>query len=233
GRRVRIILDGLQIPLRASGHGIHGDTAQETDLAIGAGADQHAFNQRVQVRRISLASGFDADQIAIRVVLIAVDGIANFPQCLMKLCFPGPNNGYTNDGHGGRSEDKKNGRSDDKFEQSNASFGARASSRRVIPRRNVPSARKSSPRVICNKIRPKVHAFRIPQFSTVLHNVVKDFYLSAGLRTFAPCTSRPSRLNQLNQLNRGRGDRSLCYDAVSPSKLSLPYWRPLWAASSA
>jgi hypothetical protein len=97
GRGIRIILDRLQIPFGASSHGIHGDAAQEADLAVGTGSYLNSFDERLQVRRVSFAAYFHADEIAVGVVFIAINGIVHLAQGLMKLRFFGPDNSHAND----------------------------------------------------------------------------------------------------------------------------------------
>src|SRR5215831_6098178 len=87
---IRVILDGLQIPFRASGHRIYGNTAQKTDFAIGPGTNLDALYKCFQVRGVSLAAHLHANQIAVCVVLIVIDSIADLAQRLMKLGFLGP-----------------------------------------------------------------------------------------------------------------------------------------------
>lgn len=87
GSGVRVVLNGLQIPFRAPGHGVYRDAAQEANLAVGTGANLDGFYERVQVRRISFASDFHADEIAVRIVLVVVNRVADFAERFVKLCF--------------------------------------------------------------------------------------------------------------------------------------------------
>ena len=98
GRGIRVVLDGLQIPFCAAGHGVHRDAAQEANLAVGAGANLDGFQERFQIWRVPFASNFHADEIAVRIVLIVVDGIPDFPQRFVKLRFPGSLNARAHDG---------------------------------------------------------------------------------------------------------------------------------------
>ena len=84
-RGVRVILHGLQIPFGASGHGVHRDAAQEANLAVRAGANLNGFYQRFQVRRVAFAPNLNANEIAVRIVLVAIDGVTDMAQCVVKL----------------------------------------------------------------------------------------------------------------------------------------------------
>ena len=61
GSGIGIVLDGLQIPVRSPGHRVHRDAPQEANLAVGANLD--GFDERIEIRRISFVSYFDADQV--------------------------------------------------------------------------------------------------------------------------------------------------------------------------
>jgi hypothetical protein len=118
GRGVGVVLDCLEIPIGVAGHGIHGNAPQEADFAVSAGSDLHARHQRFQVRRITFASYFHADEVAVRVILIVVDGITHFAQGPMELRFSGPDDGEANDRQRCRCEYKKKGGSDNQLEKS-------------------------------------------------------------------------------------------------------------------
>src|ERR1700751_2650869 len=90
GSGIGIILDGLLIPVRSPGHRVHRDAPQEANFALGANRD--AFDERIQIRRISFAPYFDADDVHVRVVFIPIDGVANLAQRFVKLLFLGPHN---------------------------------------------------------------------------------------------------------------------------------------------
>ena len=123
GSGVGVVLDGLQIPFRSPGHGVHRDAAQEANLAVGTGANLDGFYERFQVRRVSFASDFHANEIAVRVVLIMVDRVADFSQRFVKLCFPLSLNAKAHDGQCGGSKYKKDGRCDNQLQKRKAAFG--------------------------------------------------------------------------------------------------------------
>jgi hypothetical protein len=118
---VWIVLDGLQAPFGASGHGINGNSAKESFLCS---AEFDPFYQRGKVRWVAFAAELHADLVAVCRVLIAVDGVAHFAKVPAQLGFLCANDGELYDGKRCSGKDEQNGSRDDQLEKGETGLSA-------------------------------------------------------------------------------------------------------------
>src|SRR5690242_3366941 len=104
----------------------------------------HALHQRFEVRRIALRAGFDANQIAVRRIFIAVNGVAHFTKFAPQFSFLLPFHGEARHRHRRRGQNQQDGDGDDQFEQGHPGLAESFANRR----RDFP-AHSSFPRGYC------------------------------------------------------------------------------------
>ena len=81
-------------------------------------ADAHAVDEGLQIGRIILAADFRADQILVRVILVAVDRISHLPQIVAQFRFFAVLDRNSKHGNRGRGKDQQNPAGEDKLDQS-------------------------------------------------------------------------------------------------------------------
>jgi hypothetical protein len=82
---IGVVLDGAEPPFSATSHGINRDAPQEAHFAVVSCAEPNAVDQSFQIREIAFAADLNANKVAVCIVLVAVDGIADLPQVAAKL----------------------------------------------------------------------------------------------------------------------------------------------------
>src|SRR5437667_769578 len=84
--RIRLVLHGSEPPVCLTRHGIDRNAPQETSFFV-SGADDYAIHEGVEIRGITLAAQFGADQVPVARVLVAVDRVAHFAEGAAQFSF--------------------------------------------------------------------------------------------------------------------------------------------------